>query len=244
MRAQAGNDVVDVFDGEHDAPYAQRVRRCVPRLRAGRHRAVELRQLEPAVAVWGPHHRDLDPDAVEPDDAVHPTALDWHLDLQPQTELDKEGDSSLEVVDDNADVIHPPKRHAPRIARACAAGQSCCRNARSCAFCVRVKDSGGRPGPSGGKMGGSSSTGSAGRIKRLYSSRRACRSGALLSWKYGAVWAMPRSCGTSKPSQSMGSPLMSERPGSTENGSGMRLGPIPGGAGGMSTSAWGRLASV
>src|SRR6266849_622216 len=32
MCAQADKDIVDVIDGEHDAPYAQRVRRCVYRL--------------------------------------------------------------------------------------------------------------------------------------------------------------------------------------------------------------------
>ena len=48
---QAGKDVLNVFDGEHDATYAQRVRRCVFRLSADRRRRVELRQLKPAVAV-------------------------------------------------------------------------------------------------------------------------------------------------------------------------------------------------
>jgi hypothetical protein len=48
---QTRNDVVDVVDSEHDAAYAQRVRRRACRLGSDRRRRVELRQLEPAVAV-------------------------------------------------------------------------------------------------------------------------------------------------------------------------------------------------
>src|SRR5207237_651879 len=76
VAAQAGNDVVDVVDSEHDAAYAQRVRRRVFRLGSDRRRRVELRQLNPAVAVWGPHHGDVGTDVVEPNGAVHPRALD------------------------------------------------------------------------------------------------------------------------------------------------------------------------
>src|SRR3712207_9209141 len=36
VSAKAGNDVLDVVDGEHDSTYAQRVRRCVLRLTADR----------------------------------------------------------------------------------------------------------------------------------------------------------------------------------------------------------------
>ena len=84
------------------------------RLSADRRRPVELRQLNPAVAVRGPHHCDVDSDAVEPDDAVHPTSLDRRLALQLHTKFDEERDSSLEVVDNDADVVHPPNRHVPR----------------------------------------------------------------------------------------------------------------------------------
>src|SRR6476646_1688034 len=74
--AQAGDDVVDVVDGEHDAAYAQRVRRRAFRLGSDRRWRVELRQLNPAVAVRGPHHGDVGTDVVEPDDAVHQTPLE------------------------------------------------------------------------------------------------------------------------------------------------------------------------
>jgi hypothetical protein len=48
------------------------------------------------------------------DDAVHPTSFDRRLALQLQTKFDKERDSSFEVVDNDADVIHPLKRRTPQ----------------------------------------------------------------------------------------------------------------------------------
>jgi hypothetical protein len=47
----------------------------------------------------------------EPDDTVHPTSLDRRLALQLHTKFDKERNSSLKVVDDNAHVVHPLNRH-------------------------------------------------------------------------------------------------------------------------------------
>jgi len=70
-----------------------------------------FRQLKPAVAVRGPHHRDVDSDAVEPIETVHPTSLDRRLALQVQTKFAKERNSSLKVVDDDAHVVHPLNRH-------------------------------------------------------------------------------------------------------------------------------------
>jgi hypothetical protein len=83
----------------------------VARLGAEGRRGAELRQLQPAVAVRGPHHGDVDPDVVEPDDTVHPASLDWHLALQLHAKFGKERSSSLKVVDNDADVVHPLNRH-------------------------------------------------------------------------------------------------------------------------------------
>ena len=113
VAAQAGDDVVDVVDGEHDAADAQRVHRRVLRLRPDRRRRVELRQLDPAVAVRGPHHGDVGADAVEPDDPVHPGPLVRRLALQLHAELGEERLRGLEVVDDDEDVVHPLDRHVP-----------------------------------------------------------------------------------------------------------------------------------
>jgi hypothetical protein len=47
------------------------------------------------------------------DDTVHPASLDWRLALQVRPEFGKGRGSSLKVLDHDADVIHPPKRHIP-----------------------------------------------------------------------------------------------------------------------------------
>src|SRR5207247_4137616 len=113
VAAQADNDVVDVVDSEHDAAYAQRVRRRAFRLGSDRRRRVELRQLKSAVAVRGPHHGDVGTDVVEPDDAVHPTRLDRRLAFQLHTEFGEERFGSLEVVDNDENIVHPLDRHVP-----------------------------------------------------------------------------------------------------------------------------------
>jgi hypothetical protein len=56
------------------------------------------------------HHRILHPDAVEPDDAVHPAALDRHLAQQLESELDEELSRGREIVNHDADVLHPSDR--------------------------------------------------------------------------------------------------------------------------------------
>src|SRR5688572_33050040 len=90
MGAQAREDVLDVVDGEHDATYAQRVRWCALRLSSDRRRRVELGQLNPTVAVWGPQHRDVGANVFEPNDLLYRTSLDGRLALQLHTKLHKE----------------------------------------------------------------------------------------------------------------------------------------------------------
>jgi hypothetical protein len=72
---------------------------------------VELRQLEPAVAVRRTHHCDVRSHIVEADDAVDRRSFDGRLALQLQSELDEESDGGREVVDHDADVVHPQDRH-------------------------------------------------------------------------------------------------------------------------------------
>src|SRR5919109_2989949 len=117
VAAQAGSGGVDVLASGHDAAYAQRVRRRAFRLGSDRRRPVELRQLDPAVAVRGPHRGDVGTDVVEPDDAVHPTPLDLRLAFQLHTEFGEERFGSLEVVDNDENVVHPLNRHAPMLDR-------------------------------------------------------------------------------------------------------------------------------
>src|SRR5215510_12071807 len=108
---QAGDGVVDVVDGEHDAMQAQRVGRRVLRLGADRRGGVVLRQLQLAVAVRGPHHRDVAPDAFESDGAVRPKAFDLSLAFQLHAELGEERDGGIQVFNDDGDVVHPLNGH-------------------------------------------------------------------------------------------------------------------------------------
>jgi NADPH:quinone reductase-like Zn-dependent oxidoreductase len=59
------------------------------------------------VAVWGPHHRDVRADSLEPDDAIHRAALQRCLAFQLESELNEERHRLGEVVDDYAHVVHP-----------------------------------------------------------------------------------------------------------------------------------------
>src|SRR5262249_57510483 len=54
LGVQAGKDVLNVVDSEHDVTYAKRVRRCVFRLPAGRPRPGGLRHPRPARPLPGP----------------------------------------------------------------------------------------------------------------------------------------------------------------------------------------------
>jgi hypothetical protein len=64
------------------------------------------------VAVRRLHHCYIDSDVVEPNDAVHPSALDRHLGLKLHAKFNKESDCRLEVLNNDADVVHLMKRHA------------------------------------------------------------------------------------------------------------------------------------
>src|SRR5262249_5807172 len=78
-----------------------------------RRRRVEFVQLEPTVAVRGPHHRNLASNVLEPNDTVHPTPLDGHLAIQLHTKFHEECLRRLEVLDHDEDVVHSSKRHVP-----------------------------------------------------------------------------------------------------------------------------------
>ena len=72
---------------------------------------MELRQLESSVAVRSLHDRNVRPYALEPHDAVHPATFDGPLALQHESELDEELSRGCEVVNHDADVLHPLNRH-------------------------------------------------------------------------------------------------------------------------------------
>src|SRR5437773_599598 len=122
--AQASDSVVDAFDCKHDAPEAQRVRRCDCRFDLDQFWIAKLRQLKPPVPIWGPHHNDVDLDTFEPVDAVHPRALDRRLAFERHAERGEKSDSGCKVVDDDADVVQSLDRHVPSIAEAVRAVQA------------------------------------------------------------------------------------------------------------------------
>ena len=66
------------------------------------------------MVVRSPNRCDVDSDIVETDNAVYPRSLDCRLALQLQTEFKKERKSSLQVVHNDADVVHPLDRHTPQ----------------------------------------------------------------------------------------------------------------------------------
>jgi hypothetical protein len=88
---------------------------------------VVLGQLQLAVAVRGPHHRDLAPDAVQSDSAVRPQAFDLPLAFQLHAELGEECDGGVQVVDDDGDVVHPLNGHVSE-PKTAASRRSVCRN--------------------------------------------------------------------------------------------------------------------
>lgn len=69
---QTREDVIDIVDGKHDAPYTERVHWCVLWLSFDSRRCVELGQLKPIVSVRGPHHRHLALNVLKSNDKVHP----------------------------------------------------------------------------------------------------------------------------------------------------------------------------
>src|ERR1700733_2974499 len=73
---------------------------------------MKLRQLDSSVPVWSLQHGNLGSDALEPDDAVHPIALDGRLAPQFESELNEERHGVREVIDDYAQMIHPLDCHA------------------------------------------------------------------------------------------------------------------------------------
>jgi hypothetical protein len=81
-------------------------------------RVAELRQLDPPVPVRGPHHSDVDLDAFEPAEPVHPCAFDRRLALKRHAEGGEEGNGGGEVVDHDADMVDSFNRHHPSLARA------------------------------------------------------------------------------------------------------------------------------
>lgn len=77
----------------------------------------ESRQLDPAVAVGRAHHGYLNALVAPSGDAPCPLSFDHGLAFELEAELAKEVDRRHKVVDDNAYMVHPPKRHVSVLQR-------------------------------------------------------------------------------------------------------------------------------
>jgi hypothetical protein len=109
--AHARNDLVDVIDGEHDATEAQRVHRRVHGPKPDCVGRVELVQLDAAVTIGRPHHREGGPDILEPNQLADQGPFDCRLALELEAQFDEERLDGFEIVDDEENVVHPLDRH-------------------------------------------------------------------------------------------------------------------------------------
>src|SRR5262249_23398160 len=76
--------------------------------------ALGVRNMSNSIRPWpsgGPQHCDVLSDVVDPDDTLHPTALDWALALQLHAKFDDERHDSVKVLDEDEDVVHLLDRH-------------------------------------------------------------------------------------------------------------------------------------
>src|SRR5680860_192244 len=109
--AEPNKRLVDVVHCEHDAEVAQSVHRGVPVI--GDHlRREKARELEPTVVVRRAHHGDLDALAAKASDAPCPLPFHHGSPFELEAEFAEELDRHCEVLDDDADVVHPESHPA------------------------------------------------------------------------------------------------------------------------------------
>ena len=70
--------------------------------------------LEPAVAVWRAHHRNLDALIAQSSDTPRPFSLDRGTPFELKAELAKEINRGCKVIDDDSYVVHPFQRHVSK----------------------------------------------------------------------------------------------------------------------------------
>src|SRR6266536_3350383 len=90
--AESGERIVDILHGEH-------------RWRE------ESRQFEPAMTVWRTHHGDFDAHVVQSSDAICPVSFDWGAPLELETKFGEELNGGIDVLHNDADVVHSLDSH-------------------------------------------------------------------------------------------------------------------------------------
>src|SRR5690606_32331458 len=107
---EPGERIVYVLHGEHDAQVTESVHRGFAVVGDYRRRE-EAGQLEPAVTVRRTHHGNLDALVAQSGDATGPVSFDGSARLDLEAELGEEFDGGVEVLDRDADVVHPFDPH-------------------------------------------------------------------------------------------------------------------------------------
>src|SRR5688572_11410250 len=87
--AEPGERIIDVLHGEHDPQVTESVHRGPAVIGDGRRRE-EPGNLEPAVAVWGDKHRNLDALVPQSRDAPGPLSFDHGSPFESQAKLGEE----------------------------------------------------------------------------------------------------------------------------------------------------------
>jgi integrase len=104
--AEPGERLVDVVHCEHDAEVPQSVHRGFAVI-CDNVRREKVREFEPAVAVRRAHHGDLDALVAEAGDTPCPLPFDVGSPFEFEAEFAEELDRAGEVLDDDADIVHP-----------------------------------------------------------------------------------------------------------------------------------------
>src|ERR671911_1855703 len=103
---EPGERLVDVVHCEHDAEVPQSVHRGFAVI-CDNVRREKVREFEPAVAVRRAHHGGLDALVAEGSDTPCPLPFDVGSPLEFEAEFAEELDRAGEVLDDDADIVHP-----------------------------------------------------------------------------------------------------------------------------------------
>src|SRR5262245_15840161 len=123
--AEPGERIVDVLHGEHDAQVTESVHRGAAVIGDHRRRE-ESGHLEPAVTVRRTHHGNLDAHVAQSSDAICPVSFDWGAPLELEAKFGEEFNGGINVLYDDADVVHTLDGHEVSLAsNAAVSGAQC-----------------------------------------------------------------------------------------------------------------------
>lgn len=109
--SEPGNSIVEVVDRKHHPQVTEGVDRRGAVI-GGNGRCVKLRELEAAMTVRRAHHRNLDALTVQPGHPASPLPFDRRPSFEGEPEFAKEGNRGIQILHDDANVVHPFDCHA------------------------------------------------------------------------------------------------------------------------------------